>query len=1307
MEKIKSGGEFVPGNDIGPRIGIDGEAEFRKSIAAVNAQLKALGSEMKAVTAEFASNAQSEEALTAKNDVLSRSVKTAKDALGILDGQLDRQKQKLAALGAELDKVIAAEGANSSAAAKAQNAYNQQYAVVGKLESQYQTAKAQLAGFTNALDEASDASAQAGTSLAGDVLAGTAAWEMIQTAVRGTTEALREAVVTGMEFDASMADVAATMGTSVDALGELRGFALEMGQTTVFTATQAAQALNYMALAGYDAQTSMETLPNVLNLAAAGGIELAQASDMVTDAQSALGLSMEQTALLVDEMAKTSTKTNTSVGQLGEAILTVGGTAKFMAGGTAELNQVLGVLADNSIKGAEGGTKLRNIILSLTSPTEKAAATLEKLGVSAFDAEGQMRAFSDIFPELQRSLSTLTSQEQIAALSEIFNSRDIAAAQALLGTTAERWDELSAAIDGAQGSAQRMAETRLDNLAGDLTLMQSAADGAKIALTDSLTPALRGAAQAGTGLFSFVGDALEKFPALGSVFSGVTTSLAALTVGVGAYTAATTFGTAATAALSAAFTATPIGAIALGIGGVTAALTAFARAADDGKTAYEEFSESLEASKQKLDENEAAASASSDELRAQADALLFLAESGELNAAQQQALLSMIEELNGAIPGLNLAYDEQTGKLNMTADAVRDLIEAEAQRLLVSEGAQAYSEILVQQTETARQLKDAEAELESVRAEAAAAMEREAQTGEVDIGVKERLEQKERELIQLIEELKEVYGEQETALSGIADKYGDVASNVEKTGASMEDAAEGAEDTTESCDELAEAAAGAEEAVLFLAGAADNLTDALKEQENSGSLSLKTTQELMEAGYGAAIAIDQETGAVTLNKDEYIRLAGAKLQEQIATLEASKAELESKKALDQVTASADRAGGAYWDMAKAKAAAAYADDAKALDVQIAALNRAMGALNSYGSSAASAARSSGRASRQIKTQAQKDLEEYKNLKSELDHEKTMELISEADYYRRLTQLRDQYLTDAANIDEYRKVSETIYKADQKALQEREKLWQTAGDSILKLEEDFQKELSSRAAEIVNSYKLFDEVPEYQRKSGAELIANLEDQISAIETFYGNVAALEERGVSANLVDEIRKMGVSASGELAGLLELTDEQLTRYSDLFGEKQELANRLAADELKGLRNETDQAILEQLNSVGELYDTNGPALGLAFANSLAEGMFEGIPAVEAMAKTVASAAMSAFEHTYNRDVEAMMAQPKPRVTSGDIGELLAGAVNGINAGGGGYGSGDLKISIDVDGRTLAETTLEDFRTVGRERPETLDDK
>lgn len=320
----------------------------------------------------------------------------------------------------------------------------------------------------------------------------------------------KDAIGAGSQFDAAMSQVAATMGTTVDQISELSDFAMDMGATTAFSATEAAQALNYMALAGYDAQTSMSMLPNVLSLAAAGNMSLARASDMVTDAQSALGLSLADTSVLVDKMAKASSKSNTSVEQLGDAILTVGGTAKGLAGGTTELATVLGVLADNGIKGSEGGTALRNVILALSAPTDQAAEALDALGVSAYDADGNMRALPDIFDDLNKSMAGLTQGQKTEVLNTIFNKVDLKSANALLGTTKERFDSLSASIEDASGAAEQMAQTQLDNLAGDITLMKSALEGAKITLSNALTPALRSFVQFGTKEIGKLDNAFKR-----------------------------------------------------------------------------------------------------------------------------------------------------------------------------------------------------------------------------------------------------------------------------------------------------------------------------------------------------------------------------------------------------------------------------------------------------------------------------------------------------------------------------------------------------------------------------------------------------------------------------------------------------------------------------------------------------------------------------------------------------------------------------------------------------------------------------
>ena len=310
------------------------------------------------------------------------------------------------------------------------------------------------------------------------------------------------AVKTAADFESAMSQVQATMGITKDSMSEVHGetvntmdalnaIAQKMGAETKFSAIECGEALNYLALAGYNTEQMCDTLPTVLNLAAAGGFDLARASDMVTDAISALGMGVNQADMMVDQMAKTASTTNTSVEQLGEGILKIGATAKSIKGGTAELNTALGILANNGIKGAEGGTHLRNVILALQSPMDQAAAQMKSLGVSVYDAEGNMRSLNDILGDLNRSMDGMTAAEKANIISTIFNKTDLAAVNALLASTGDEWDNLQQAIIDSGGAAQQMADTQLDNLQGQLTILKSALEGLAISMGQLLMPAIK------------------------------------------------------------------------------------------------------------------------------------------------------------------------------------------------------------------------------------------------------------------------------------------------------------------------------------------------------------------------------------------------------------------------------------------------------------------------------------------------------------------------------------------------------------------------------------------------------------------------------------------------------------------------------------------------------------------------------------------------------------------------------------------------------------------------------------------------
>lgn len=317
----------------------------------------------------------------------------------------------------------------------------------------------------------------------------------VSAATDGVLKMGTASIAAGSKFEASMSQVAATMGMSAEeadysnaTYAKLAQTAKEMGVTTKFSAAESAEALNYLALAGYDADGACGALPTVLNLASAGGMDLAEATGMVADSMSALGIeaTQENMAQFGDQLAKTAQESKTSIAQMGEAVLTVGDTSKTLAGGAAELNTLLGIIAENGVKGAEGGSALCSIMESLQAPTDAAAEKMKSLGVNVFDAGGKMRPMNDVLGDFNTSMDGMTDRQRQDAISTIFNSSDIKSVNALLASSGERYDELRGSIDGSAGAMENMARTMSDNLTGKITEFKGAAEGTGIAIYEAL-----------------------------------------------------------------------------------------------------------------------------------------------------------------------------------------------------------------------------------------------------------------------------------------------------------------------------------------------------------------------------------------------------------------------------------------------------------------------------------------------------------------------------------------------------------------------------------------------------------------------------------------------------------------------------------------------------------------------------------------------------------------------------------------------------------------------------------------------------
>ena len=475
-----------------------------------------MASRIKGITVEIGGDTTGlDKALKSVNSSIKTTQSSLKDVSKLLkldptNTELLTQKQKLLkdAIGSTKEKLDALKLAQEQAKAQlesgdlGQDKYDALQREIIETEQELKRLQEQAIESNAALSKIEEVGDKLQT--AGDKISGAGQKLLpVTAAVAGLGTA---AVKTTADFDTSMSQVQATMGITKDAMSELNGesvntvealrdLAKQMGSETAFSASECADAMNYLALAGYDTQEIYDTLPTVLNLAAAGGIDLASASDMVTDAMSALGMETSEADTMVDQMSKTASTTNTSVAQLGEAILTIGATAKTVKGGTAELNTALGILANNGIKGAEGGTHLRNVILALQSPTDKAAACMESLGVEVYDSEGNMRSLNDILGDLNTSMDGMTSAEKQNIISSIFNKTDLAAVNSLLVSTGDSWYSLQQSITESGGAAQQMADTQLDNLSGQITILKSALEGLAISFGEILMPKIRAAAK--------------------------------------------------------------------------------------------------------------------------------------------------------------------------------------------------------------------------------------------------------------------------------------------------------------------------------------------------------------------------------------------------------------------------------------------------------------------------------------------------------------------------------------------------------------------------------------------------------------------------------------------------------------------------------------------------------------------------------------------------------------------------------------------------------------------------------------------
>jgi TP901 family phage tail tape measure protein len=314
----------------------------------------------------------------------------------------------------------------------------------------------------------------------------------------------------GMNFDTAMSQVAATMGTTVDKIGNVKAKAEEMGRTTKYTATEAAEGMNILAQAGLSADEQISGIGTVLNLASAGAMSLEESASYTAGAVKGFGDSMSNASYYADLMAKGATLANTDVRGLGEAFSGSAATAKNYGQAADSVTLSLLRLAEQNVTGSEASTALNRAMADLYTPTDDASKALDQLGVSAYKSNGEAKDFNDLVDELNGSLQGMTAEQKNNALATIFTTQGLQAFNKMTASSDATVQKFWKGIQDSSGSAAQQAATQLDNLQGDITLLSSATEGLQLAFYNTFSGTIRGAIKGITSEVSGLAEAMES-----------------------------------------------------------------------------------------------------------------------------------------------------------------------------------------------------------------------------------------------------------------------------------------------------------------------------------------------------------------------------------------------------------------------------------------------------------------------------------------------------------------------------------------------------------------------------------------------------------------------------------------------------------------------------------------------------------------------------------------------------------------------------------------------------------------------------
>lgn len=464
-------------------------------------------------------------------------------------------------------------------------------------------------------------------------------------------EAAKYVIEVGSSFEAGMDKVQAVSGASAADMEQLSAKAKEMGATTKFSASEAADAMNYMAMAGWKTKDMLNGIEGIMNLAAASGEDLATTSDIVTDALTAFGKTAEDSGRLADIMAAASSNANTNVSMMGETFKYAAPVAGALGASMEDTAVAVGLMANSGIKASQAGTALRTGLSNLAKPTKQMKEWMDKYNISLVENEDGSVNLRETMVQLREKMGSLSETEQAAAASAIFGKNAMSGWMAIINASDEDFDKLTQAIDNSDGAAKSMAETMGDNLQGKITIFQSALEGLGIALYEKVSGPLQGAVEAATGVISGLTQALADHRDENQL------------------------------------------------------------AVDQIKAANEEIQKSVENSKG-IVENAMIDAGRIDVL---SEALMTLNEQENLSASEKANLKDAYDKLVEIVPELAGHYNEETGKIDLTREAIEKLTKARKEEIIEQGRMKAHTELLEAMGEAQGKLELAMAKAEGMK----------------------------------------------------------------------------------------------------------------------------------------------------------------------------------------------------------------------------------------------------------------------------------------------------------------------------------------------------------------------------------------------------------------------------------------------------------------------------------------------------------------------------------------------------------------------------------------------------------------